>query len=110
MRRLANPRITRPRSRRSRRLPTFLHRHRAIVDVREEALAFADVTQDGDQDGCLFLARDPTEKEAATIRVRLGIAKKRAMSEDELIRLRAHAVAHQFRRSGRPSTTAALPT
>jgi hypothetical protein len=62
------------------------------------AMSFATVTQDGDIDGCLLLERLPTESEGATIREKLGIPKKRTMSEQELTRLRAHAVDHAFGR------------
>jgi hypothetical protein len=53
---------------------------------------FATVTQDGDEDGCLFLDRVPTKAEAAVIRGRLRIAKKREVGEGELERLRSIGV------------------
>jgi hypothetical protein len=62
----------------------------------KKAMSFAKVTQDGDEEGCLFMARLPTESEAEAIRDKVGIPKKRAVSEEELIRLRAHAVANAF--------------
>jgi hypothetical protein len=40
--------------------------------------------------------RLPTESEAEAIRDKVGIPKKREVSEEELIRLRAYAVANAF--------------
>jgi hypothetical protein len=54
-------------------------------------LAFAELTQDGDDEGCLFLDRLPTAAEAELIRHRLGIAKKRTVSAAEIERLRTIA-------------------
>jgi hypothetical protein len=55
----------------------------------KQAMAFAEVTQDGDEEGVLFLDRLPSAGEAEIIRLKLGIAKKREMSEAELERLRS---------------------
>jgi hypothetical protein len=55
----------------------------------ERALLFCKVTQDGDDEGMLSLDRLPTEMEAALIRDKLGIPKKREIGEAELERLRA---------------------
>jgi hypothetical protein len=56
----------------------------------KRALApFAGLTNDGDDEGALFLDRLPTPDEAETIRHYVGIAKKRILSEAELDRLRA---------------------
>jgi hypothetical protein len=55
----------------------------------KRALSFAALTNDGDGDGALFLDRLPSKAEAVTIRDCLGIAKKRAVSEVELARLRS---------------------
>ena len=49
---------------------------------------FAEITNDGDDEGMLFLDRLPTADEAETIRQYVGLAKKRVMSEAELARLR----------------------
>jgi hypothetical protein len=48
---------------------------------------FADLTNDGDDDGMLFLDRLPTVNEAEVIRQYVGIAKKRAMTEETLAHL-----------------------
>ena len=57
----------------------------------EEALSFARVTNDGDDEGAVFLDRLPTADEAAAIRHYVGVAKKRAFSDQELSRLRERA-------------------
>jgi hypothetical protein len=57
----------------------------------KRALSFARVIQDGDGEGFLFLDRAPTEEDAAIIRDKLGIRKKREPGEHELARLRAAA-------------------
>jgi hypothetical protein len=49
---------------------------------------FCRVTQDGDMEGMLFLDHLPTPDEAAIIRDKLRIPKKREVSEEELNRLR----------------------
>lgn len=54
------------------------------------------VTQDGDDNGAVFLDRLPTPGEAAIIRDKLHIAKKRESGEEELARLRRHALEHRF--------------
>jgi hypothetical protein len=65
----------------------------------KRALFFCEVTQDGDDEGFLKLRRLPTDAEAEIIRDKLGIRKKREVSEFEKERLS---------RIGRPfqSTTA----
>jgi hypothetical protein len=50
------------------------------------ALAFCEVTQDGDAEGCFRLSRLPTPAEAEEIRSVLGIWKKVAWSPEELAR------------------------
>jgi hypothetical protein len=57
----------------------------------KRALSFARVTQNGDEEGFLFLDRAPTGEEGVVIRYKLGIRKKREPGEDELARLRAAA-------------------
>ncbi len=61
-------------------------------------MAFAKVTQDGDVDGCMFMARLPTEAEAKVIRSRLGILKKREVGELELERLRTQMASFNAQR------------
>ena len=51
-------------------------------------LAFATLTQDGDDEGIHRLGRLPTETEAEAIRDCLGIRKRRHLSPEELERLR----------------------
>jgi hypothetical protein len=63
----------------------------------KKALAFAKVTQDGDEEGGLMLGRLPTAGEASAMRHYLGVAKKRELSEADLARLRAFASNHGFR-------------
>jgi hypothetical protein len=53
----------------------------------KRALEFCTVTQDGDDEGFLKLTRLPTEYEAGIIRDKLGIRKKREVSEAEKGRL-----------------------
>ena len=53
------------------------------------ALSFAKLTQDGDGEGALFVTRLPTKREATAIREKLGVPKKRTLSEEKLARLRA---------------------
>jgi hypothetical protein len=55
----------------------------------KKAMAFCEVTQDGDFEGMLFLSRLPTFEEATIIRDKLGLPKKREVSEEEAERLRA---------------------
>jgi hypothetical protein len=76
----------------------------------KKAMAFAELALDGDDEGLLFLARMPTPEEAAILRDKLGIAKKREISEAERKRLagvgkatafvRQDGVAGQFRAQG----------
>jgi hypothetical protein len=69
-------------------------------------MSFAKVTQDGDEDGCLFLDRLPTKTEAATIRDKLAIPKRVDLGAGSLAALRAHGGAGQFR----PRAPASTPT
>ena len=57
----------------------------------KKALRFARVTQDGDDEGMLFLDRLPTPAEAIVIRDYLGIAKRPSLSQDHVARLRVQA-------------------
>jgi hypothetical protein len=54
----------------------------------KKSLAFAQVTQDGDDEGMLFLDRLPTPTEAETIRSYVGISKKPDRSPEEVERVR----------------------
>jgi hypothetical protein len=53
----------------------------------KKALAFCRVTQDGDDEGFLLLDRLPTSEEAEVIRDKLGIRKRREISDAERERL-----------------------
>ena len=69
--------------------------------AHKNRMAFAEVAQDGDADGCFRLHRLPTAVEAAVIRDILGVRKAVDLSPDELERRREVA-----RRSfGRPVKT-----
>jgi hypothetical protein len=57
---------------------------------------FTDLTNDGDDEGTLFLDHLPTPAEAELLRQYVGIAKKREMSEAELERLKA--MGHRFQK------------
>jgi hypothetical protein len=54
----------------------------------KRALSFAEVTQDGDEEGMLIMDRLPTAEEAETIRSYLGINKAREYDAETLARLR----------------------
>jgi hypothetical protein len=58
----------------------------------KRALKFAEVSQDGDEEGILFMSRLPTAEEARAIRRYLGIPKKAELSEDTLAIRRAALV------------------
>lgn len=53
----------------------------------KKALDFCAVTQDGDDEGFLRLDDLPTPEQAVVIRDKLGIRKRRVMTEEELERL-----------------------
>jgi hypothetical protein len=53
----------------------------------KKALDFCKLMQDGDGDGYLFLDRLPTSAEAALIRDKLMIRKRRVLSDEERERL-----------------------
>ena len=62
---------------------------------------FADLTNDGEDEGMLFLDRLPTADEAEVIRQYVGVAKKRVLSDEERARLLSVSVGHRFgKRSG----------
>jgi hypothetical protein len=74
-------------------------------------MRFAKVTQDGDEDGCLFLDRLPTKTQAAVIRDKLGIAKKAEYGEETLARKREQALmARKFIGVESPPGTEPLPS
>jgi hypothetical protein len=75
---------------------------KAWTYARKALCAFASLSQDGEFDGALFLDRAPAEAEAAVIRDKLGIPKKRELSEDTLAAFQEAGVASQYRRQGRP--------
>ena len=54
----------------------------------KRALAFAELTNDGDLDGAFFLDRLPSPEEAEIVRRYIGIAKKAEFSEDALAQKR----------------------
>jgi hypothetical protein len=58
------------------------------------ALSFCLLTNDGDEEGTLFLDRLPTAEEAAVIRDKLHIPKRREISEAE--RARLAGMGHRF--------------
>jgi hypothetical protein len=62
----------------------------------KRALSFAKVTQDGDEEGMLFLDRLPTPAEAEITRHYLGIAKRPELSAAQIEALRARAKARRF--------------
>ena len=53
----------------------------------KSSLAFARLTQDGDDEGCFYLDRLPTQAEAEAIRSALGIRKRRNMTAEALSNL-----------------------
>ena len=53
----------------------------------KSSLAFAKLTQDGDDEGCFYLDRLPTQAEAGAIRDALGIRKRRIMTAEALSNL-----------------------
>jgi hypothetical protein len=58
---------------------------------KRELGAFTTVTQDGDAEGALILDRLPTAAEAEIIRRRIGIRRRRHLSEETLAELRTRA-------------------
>jgi hypothetical protein len=62
----------------------------------KKAMAFCEVTNDGDGEGMMFLDRLPTAAEAEIIRDKLGIAKKREVSAAERERLLAMSSQYRF--------------
>lgn len=62
---------------------------------------FCRVTQDGEEEGMLFLDRLPTPNEAEIIRDKLCIAKKRELGEEELARLRRQGYRTGDEKTGR---------
>lgn len=61
------------------------------------ALSFAALTNDGDDEGALFLDRLPNADEAELLRHYLAIPKKRELDEATLARLREHMASEGFR-------------
>jgi hypothetical protein len=65
--------------------------------VKAAMKGFASLTNDGGDEGALFMGRLPTMGEAETIRRYCGVAKKRELGEEELARLRAFALETRFK-------------
>jgi len=63
--------------------------------AHKNRLAFAELTQDGDTEGCFRLHRLPTDAEATIIRDIVGIRKRRDYSLEVLARLQEHGKALQ---------------
>jgi hypothetical protein len=70
-------------------------RHWSAMKAR---LSFCQLTQDGDDEGCLGLCRLPTPAQAESIRDALGIRKRREVSATVLERLKAFAFERKLRR------------
>jgi hypothetical protein len=65
----------------------------------KKALAFATVTQDGDEEGGMIFSSLPTPEQAASIRRYCAIPKRRELSDAERGRLKAMGAAHRFERA-----------
>jgi hypothetical protein len=55
----------------------------------KKALAFAQLTNDGDDEGAVYLGRMPSKSEADAIRRYCGIRKRAELSEESLAQRRA---------------------
>jgi hypothetical protein len=78
--------------------------------IKDKLTPFCRLTQDGDDEGCLHLARLPTPDEAELIRDALGIRKRRKMSPEA--KRKARAALERFRASlneGFPAKDASKP-
>ena len=65
----------------------------------KKALAFAKVTQDGDNEGGLIFSCLPTPERATSIRRYCAIPKRRELSDAERNRLKTMGAAHQLERA-----------
>ena len=65
--------------------------------VKNAMKGFTRLVNDGDDEGALFMGRLPSPNEAETIRRYCGVAKKREIGEEELLRLRARMAETGFR-------------
>ena len=63
-------------------------RHRWWTNAKAALKPFAEIANDGDDEGMHFIFKSPSVEEAATIRHFVGLAKRRVLSEAELERLR----------------------
>jgi hypothetical protein len=63
-------------------------RHRWWTNAKAALKPFAEISNDGDDEGMHFIFKLPSVEEAATIRHFVGLAKRRVLSEAELERLR----------------------
>jgi hypothetical protein len=61
---------------------------KALTTAQSGREPFCNLTNDGDDEGMLFLERLPTPAEAETIRRYCGIAKKQTYSEEQLVGMR----------------------
>jgi hypothetical protein len=62
---------------------------RRWTNVKARLAAFCRLTQDGDDQGCLYLDRLPAPHEADVIREALGIRKRRTVTDDARLQLEA---------------------
>jgi hypothetical protein len=67
----------------------------------KKRLAFCEVRQDGDDEGCFRLHQLPSREQAAAIRRAVGIYKRREVSLSVLERLKAFAFERRPRREAR---------
>jgi hypothetical protein len=64
---------------------------KAWTYAKKQLAGFADVHQDGDDEGILLLTRMPNADEAATLRRYIGLRQTREMSPERAQSLREHA-------------------
>jgi hypothetical protein len=62
---------------------------RKWTNIKAQLVAFARLIQDGDDEGCFYLDRLPTQAEAGPIRGALGIRRRRTVTEETKARLRS---------------------
>jgi hypothetical protein len=68
---------------------------RAWTFAKRALMPFATIVNDGDEEGSFVMDRLPTKTEAKAIRKCLGLAKKREVSLDEVVRLRSLSAANR---------------
>lgn len=64
----------------------------------KKEMCFCVLLNDGDDKGMFFLDRLPTPNQANVIRGRLGIKKRKTLSEDQLAALKRHGENYRFQR------------